>query len=104
MTTPPPVDPKTAAQMLGVSVQYVRKQIKTNRLPAHRLGTAIRIEVADLLALREPVNGVRSTPGYDDYITKLADDAPALTSEQRDKLATLLKPARNARQKAVRNG
>ncbi len=51
------VDIATAAQMLGTSTKFIRRRIADGSLKAYRLkgSRLIRIEVADLDALKEPV-------------------------------------------------
>lgn len=45
-----------AAEYLGVSVQSVRRRIKSGDLPAHRVGPrSVRVYVDDLDKLRRPI-------------------------------------------------
>jgi excisionase family DNA binding protein len=44
-----------AAIMLGVSEKVIRADINRGRLPSYRVGRLIRIKLADLELLREPV-------------------------------------------------
>lgn len=51
------VDIATAAEMHGVSMKFIRRRIADGSLKAYRLkgSRLIRIDVADLDALKEPV-------------------------------------------------
>lgn len=42
------VDVVRAAEHLGMSTSYIRKEIGSGRLPAKRIGRAVRVRVADL--------------------------------------------------------
>lgn len=48
MTTAIAVAVKTAAAMTDLSETTIREAIATNRLPAYRVGRAIRVKVTDL--------------------------------------------------------
>jgi len=54
---PPAVGIAAAAELLGVSTKFIRRRIADGSLKAYRLrgSRLIRIDVADLDALREPV-------------------------------------------------
>lgn len=58
-STPPGLPTQTvatAARATGMSEVTIRRRIKDGTLPAYRVGTAIRINSADLFHLYEPVN------------------------------------------------
>lgn len=73
-STPPGLPTQTvatAARATGMSEVTIRRRIKDGTLPAYRVGTAIRINSADLFHLYEPVN---MTPtDSQQRITKLAE-------------------------------
>jgi excisionase family DNA binding protein len=48
--TPALVDVNAAAEVLGVSPQMVRKLISNGQLAAVRVGTAVRLQQAEVLA------------------------------------------------------
>ncbi len=43
-------DPKWVAELLGISLSTVRREIRLRRLPCHRIGRAVRVSAADLEA------------------------------------------------------
>ncbi|MCH1867073.1 helix-turn-helix domain-containing protein [Nocardioides sp. CFH 31398] len=81
-----------AAAILSCNPKTVRRAIARNELRAHRVGSSrlIRIARADVEALLRPA--VKAA-GLDDYVRQIVDQAPQLTSEQRDRLTSLLRPA-----------
>lgn len=73
-STPPGLPTQTvatAARATGMSEVTIRRRIKDGTLPAYRVGTAIRINAADLFHLYEPVN--MAPTDSQQRITKLAD-------------------------------
>lgn len=57
-STPKAVNLSGAAKYLGVSVQSIRRRIAEGHLPAFRIGPkSIRVYVADLEALKQPIGG-----------------------------------------------
>lgn len=72
-STPPGLPTQTvatAARATGMSEVTIRRRIKDGTLPAYRVGTAIRINSADLFHLYEPVN--MAPTDSQQRITKLA--------------------------------
>lgn len=53
---------KEAAKLLRVSLRTVRTMTKDGRLPVSRIGTAVRINRADVLALVPPKTPTPSKP------------------------------------------
>jgi excisionase family DNA binding protein len=52
------VDLAFGAEYLGVSIQSLRRRIAEGRLKAYRVGPrAIRVNLADLEALKQPIGG-----------------------------------------------
>jgi excisionase family DNA binding protein len=52
------VDLAFASEYLGVSIQSVRRRIAEGRLKAYRVGPrAIRVDLAELDALKQPIGG-----------------------------------------------
>lgn len=43
------LSPQSAASLVDMSVSYIRNEIKRDRLPAHRIGTAVRVYRDDLV-------------------------------------------------------
>lgn len=86
------------AQYLGVSSPTIRNWIRAGKLPAYRFGPRLlRIDPADIAALARPaVETAEEAPesaALAEYVQRIVDDAPALTAEQRDKLAVALRAA-----------
>ncbi len=48
-------DPKVVAELLGISLSTVRREIRLRRLPCHRIGRAVRVSEAYLVKGRRNV-------------------------------------------------
>lgn len=54
------LSPAEVAEVLGVSVNTIKRRIYDGDLPAYRLGRQLRVKRADLDALLVPVQSARS--------------------------------------------
>jgi excisionase family DNA binding protein len=90
------VDISAAATELGCSKKFIRDRIKDGALNAHRIAGSrlIRIDRADLDALKQPVAQSQPSQAVEEYIEKLLAEAPPLSDDQLSRLAELLRPAR----------
>ncbi|PBC54901.1 excisionase family DNA-binding protein [Rhodococcus sp. ACPA1] len=78
-----------AAERAGLSVLTIRRYIASGRLTAHRLGAKlIRVNLDELDELLQPVSP--PADAIDAHIAELVAKAPALTAEQRDRIAGIL--------------
>ncbi len=97
-----------AAELLGVSKYTVRRMITDGKLPGYKVGRqSIRVDTDDIAAAFTPITpkGCTMSPAVgrwtvdDDtreWVAANVAAAPALTPEQRNKLADLLAPVRCA--------
>jgi excisionase family DNA binding protein len=77
------------AELLKVTVPTVRAKIGSGELPAYRLGQrVVRVRRGDVDRLLTPMS---ASPKIEAAVQKSVDAAPALTPDQLEKIAALLR-------------
>lgn len=99
-TLPQRITRRQASEVLGVSMGTVDNMIRDGRLRAYKLGRhTIRLDRDEVEAALAPMTHHaqprdKTAQAIADYIEKILTAAPPLTTAQRDRLAELLRPAR----------
>ena len=77
------------AQLLKVTVPTVRSKIESGELPAYRLGLrVVRIRRSDLDQILTPMSAAAKLQAA---VRKSVGEAPPLTPDQRERIASLLR-------------
>lgn len=84
------------AHRLGLAPVTVRRLVNREGLPAHRVARRLRFNPEEVDAWMQAREGAHSTSAenYRATIRRLVDEAPPLTSEQRDRIAAILSGGR----------
>lgn len=81
------------AHQLGVDVRTIRRLVREDGLPAHRVGHAFRYDPDKVAEWLRDRNVQQDDPAsaYRAAIKRLVDDAPELSAEQADRITSILR-------------
>lgn len=82
---------KEAANSGYPAYSTLRKYISDGRLPAVKMGRRIMVRKQDLDSLAKPMQGMKNSQAIKAAIERVVAESPSLTTEQRERLAAVLR-------------